>query len=67
MNDVKTISDVIGVAIALDVGLRIFDEVNRIYLYTSDYEAYVEQYLIPEQVYQANQYLKRGPMRIIVP
>ena len=63
----KQISNLVAVAVNLQVGLIIFDKVNEVLLYNTDYQAWVEQYLIPEQVYEANKYLKRGPMRIIIP
>ena len=66
-NTLQMISNSVAVAVNLQVGLVIFSKVNEILLYNTDYQAWVEQYLIPEQVYEANRYLKRGPMRIIIP
>ena len=63
----ESISGLIGAGINLCVGIVLFDKLYEITLYTTDYYAWVDQYLIPQQVYQANKYLRRGPMRIIAP
>ena len=64
----QQISNMIGVAVTLQVGLNIMDIVNKWVLYATDYQAYVEQYLIPEQVFEANKWLKRSPRyRIVIP
>ena len=63
----KEISNVMGVAVTLHIGIILFSALERETLRLSDFDKYVEIYLIPEQVYEANKYLRRGPMRIIMP
>ena len=64
---IQEISNMIGVGITTIVGIAVLQIVHRETLRTTDFQAYLEQYDIPEQVDRANKYLRRGPMRIIIP